>query len=139
MELYQGKTMLEAHSVPLKLEHGATNQIVSFLANTMSSSTTTAIFEDRFFTSLKTVRYLKDKNCRYTGTARQDRTGKPPSKSINEMEKKAVPCGTCDNVTCDAGILALRWKDNKIVTLLSTDMGVDPMSSVSLDCSYTKR
>ncbi|KAI3353877.1 hypothetical protein L3Q82_005084 [Scortum barcoo] len=43
---------------------GATSQIVSILANTMSSSTTTAIFADNFFSSLEIVRYLKEKNCR---------------------------------------------------------------------------
>ncbi|KAJ8402192.1 hypothetical protein AAFF_G00370570 [Aldrovandia affinis] len=142
MVLYQGKTKLEAHGVPLMPEQnamGATSQIVSVLASTMSSSPTTAIFADNFFTSLEIVRYLKDKNCRYTGTARDNRIGKPPLKSSKEMEKKAVPRGTCDHVTSDDGILALRWKDNKVVTLLSTDMGVEPMSSVYQYCSDTMK
>nr|XP_020502569.1 piggyBac transposable element-derived protein 3-like [Labrus bergylta] len=51
----------------------------------------------------------------------------------------AVPRGTCDYVTSDDGILAVRWKDNKAVTLLSTDMGVEPMSSVIRYCSETKK
>jgi len=55
------------------------------------------------------------------------------------MGKKAVPCGKCDYVTSDDGILALRWKDNKIVTLLLTDTGMEPMSSVHRYCSDTKR
>ncbi|KAG0726656.1 PiggyBac transposable element-derived protein 2 [Chionoecetes opilio] len=106
---------------------GSTNQIVSVLASTMSCSTTTAIFADNFFTSLEIVRYLKDQNCRYTGTDRDNRIGKPPLKAIKEMEKKAVPLGTCDYVTSDDGILALmQWKDKRIVTLLSTDMGWSP-------------
>ncbi|KAI3366108.1 hypothetical protein L3Q82_009927 [Scortum barcoo] len=140
--LYQGKTTLEAHDIPVTPEQeamGATSQIVSILASTMSSSTTTAIFADNFFSSLEIVRYLKDRNCRYTGTARDNRIGKPPLRSIKEMEKKAVPCGTCSYVLSDDGILAVRWKDNKVVTLLSTDMGVQPMSSVSRYCSDTKR
>lgn len=105
----------------------------------MSSSTTTAIFADNFFTSLEILRYLKDKNCRYTGTARDTRIGKPPLKSIKDMEKKAVPCGVHDYVTSDDGILALRWKNNRVVTLLSTYMGVEPISSVYRYCSDTKR
>ncbi|KAG0713763.1 PiggyBac transposable element-derived protein 3 [Chionoecetes opilio] len=32
-----------------------------------------------------------------------------------------------------------RWKDSRVVTLLSTDMGVYPMSSVSRYCSDTKK
>ncbi|XP_051982308.1 piggyBac transposable element-derived protein 3-like [Xyrauchen texanus] len=142
MVLYQGKNTLEAHGVPLTPEQtamGVTSQIVSVLASTMPSSTTTAIFADNFFTSLEIVRYLKDKNCRYTGTAGDNRIGKPPFKSIKEMENKAVPRGMYDYVTSDDGILALRWKDNRIVTLLSTDVGVEPMSSVYRYCSETKR
>uniref|UniRef100_A0A672GR58 PiggyBac transposable element-derived protein domain-containing protein n=1 Tax=Salarias fasciatus TaxID=181472 RepID=A0A672GR58_SALFA len=137
-----GKTTLEAHGVPLmpiQKTLGATSQIVSVLVSTISLSTTTAIFADNFFTSLELVRYLKDKNCRYTGTARDNRIGKPPLKSIKEMEKKAVPRGTYSYVTSDDGILALRWKDNKTVTLLSTDIGVEPMSSVHRYCSETKQ
>ncbi|KAK1903604.1 PiggyBac transposable element-derived protein 2 [Dissostichus eleginoides] len=117
---------------------GATSQIVSILASTMSSPSTTAIFADNFFTSLELVRYLRDQNCRYTGTARDNRIGKPPLKSIKEMEKKAVSRGTCDYIMSDDGILAVRWKDNRTVSLLSTDMGVEPMSSVIRYCSETK-
>lgn len=51
MVLYQGKTTLEAHDVPLTPEQkvlGATSQIVAVLASTMSSPTI-AIFADNFF------------------------------------------------------------------------------------------
>lgn len=140
--LYQGKNTLEAHGVMLTPEQtamGATSQIVSVLASTMSSSTTTAIFADNFFTSLEIVRYLKKRNWRYTGTARENRIGNPPVKSIKEMEKKAVPRGTYDYRTSDDGILVVRWKDNKVVTLVSTDVGVEPISSVYRYCSDTKK
>ena len=55
MVLYQGKTMLKAHGVPLMPEQqamGSTSQIVSVLVSTMTSSTTTTIFAENFFTSL---------------------------------------------------------------------------------------
>ncbi|XP_034018956.1 piggyBac transposable element-derived protein 3-like [Thalassophryne amazonica] len=139
--LYQGKTTLDAHDVLLMNEQkvlGATSQIVAVLASTMSSPTTTAIFADNFFTSLELVWYLRVHKCRYTETARDNRIRKPPLKSIKEMDKKVVPRGICDYVTSDDGILAVRWKDKKTVTLLSTDMGVVPMSSVIRYCSETK-
>lgn len=85
------------------------------------------------------MRFLKDKNCRYTGTARDIRTGKPPLKSIKDMEKKAVACGVHDYIISDDGTLALRWKDNRVVTLLSTYMGGEPIYSVCRYCSDTKR
>lgn len=68
------------------------------------------------------VQYLKDKNCTYTGADRDNRIGKPPLKSIKDMEKKAFYRGMHDYVSSDDGILALRWKDNKVVTPLSTDL-----------------
>ena len=49
MVLYQGKTTLEAHGVPLTPEQqamGATSQIVSILLSTISSSTTTTMWEE---------------------------------------------------------------------------------------------
>lgn len=141
MVLYQGKTTLEAHDTPLSPEQkamGTTSQTVSALASTMAYPTTTAIFADNFFTSLELVRYLKEQNCRYTGTVRDNRIGNPPLRSIKEMEKKAVPRGTCNFVSSDDGILAVRWKDNKAVTLLSTDVGVQPMSVVFRYSSETK-
>ncbi|XP_031730561.1 piggyBac transposable element-derived protein 3-like [Anarrhichthys ocellatus] len=140
MVLYQGKTTLEGHDASLTPEQkalGATSQIVSVLASSMSSLTTTAIFADNFFSSLELVRYLRDHNCRYTGTARDNRIRKQTLKAVKEMEKKTVPRGTCDYVTSDEGILAIRWKDNKTVTLLSTDVGVEPMSSVMRYCRET--
>ncbi|XP_076035777.1 uncharacterized protein LOC143021873 isoform X2 [Oratosquilla oratoria] len=91
MMLYQGRTTLQAHDIPLTPEQevmGVTSQIVAVLASTISCSTTTAIFADNYFTSLEIVRYLKDKDCRYTGTARETRIWKPPLKTVKEMEKK---------------------------------------------------
>lgn len=55
------------------------------------------------------------------------------------MEKKAIPRGTCSYTTSDDGFLIVRWKDNKVVTLMSTDVGVEPRSSVYRYCSDTKR
>ncbi|KAI3354581.1 hypothetical protein L3Q82_019086, partial [Scortum barcoo] len=113
---------------------GATIQIVSILANTMSSSTTTAIFADNFFSSLEVVRYLKDKNCRYTGTAGDNQIVKPPLKSIKEMEKKAVPRGTCNCVLSDDRILSVNGKQG-----CHCPLTVQPASSLSRYCSDTKR
>ncbi|KAJ8002308.1 hypothetical protein DPEC_G00178530 [Dallia pectoralis] len=134
-----GQTTLEAHSVPLTPEQqlmGVTSQAVSVLASTMSSSSPKNIFADQ-----DSGRYLKSKNCRYTGTVSQsdNRTGNAPPRPIKEMMKKAVPRGTCDYITSDDGILMVRWKDNKVVTLMSTDIGVEPWSSIYRYCSDTKR
>lgn len=132
MVLYQGLTTLQSHGVTLTPEQealGATSQIVSTLAKTMTCSSPTAIFADNFFTSLEIVRYLQTTHgCRYTGTARENRIGNPPLKPVKDLDKKAVPRGTFDYTTTDDGIIALRWKDNKVVTMLSNDLGANPIS-----------
>lgn len=134
--------MYQAHGIPLTPEQeelGATSQIVTVLASTMSNSTTHAIFADDFFTSLEVVRYLKSQNCRYTGTAREDRIGKPALTSAKDLGKADVPRGIFEYLTTDDGILALRWKDNKVVTMLSNDLGVEPVSTCLRYSKETKK
>ncbi len=42
-------------------------------------------------------------------------------------------------MTTDDGILALRWKDTKVVTVLSTDLGVEPISKCLRYSKETKK
>ncbi|MCL4156184.1 UNVERIFIED_CONTAM: hypothetical protein GTU68_027778, partial [Idotea baltica] len=92
----------------------------------MKTTKETAIFADNYFTSLELIRYLKEeKNCRYTGTARDNRIGNPPLKTVNEMNKISSPRGSYSYMSTDEGIMALRWKDTKVVTVLSTDLGLE--------------
>ncbi|XP_043232535.1 piggyBac transposable element-derived protein 3-like [Amphibalanus amphitrite] len=142
MVLYQGKTTLRSHGVTMTSAEeamGVTSQIVAALVSTMNLSSTTVVFADNYFTSLELVRYLQGKGCRYTGTARDNRIGKPPLKSVKDMEKKSVPRGSIDYVTSDDGILAVRWKDNKVVTMLSTDLGVEPVTTCQRYSNETKK
>ena len=46
------------------------------------------------------------------------------------MNKQSTKRGDTDFKSLD-GILALKWKDNKVVTILSSGAGVGPMSTVS--------
>ena len=142
MILYQGDTTLKAHGAQLTKEQeelGATSQIVTVLASTMSKTTTNAIFADNFFTSLEVVRYLMAQNCRYTGTAKECRIGKPTLTPTSDMAKAEVPRGTFDYLTTDDGIMALRWKDNKVVTILSNDLGAEPVTSCLRYSKKTKK
>ncbi|XP_064100527.1 piggyBac transposable element-derived protein 3-like [Macrobrachium nipponense] len=59
----------------------------------------------------------------------KNRVGHPPLTSVKEMNKKATQRGTLDYVSSD-GILVARWKDNSVVTILSSDVGVEPMGTV---------
>ena len=84
---------------------------------------------DNFFTSTKLIRYLQLKSIAATGTVRLCRMENPPLKDVKMMEKEAR--GASD-VAVDANInmAAVRWKDNKVVNVLSTFAGKDPVQKV---------
>lgn len=130
--MYQGASTFPSH--PTKLSEDEkdmtfSSKVVLALVNTMHSPSTSAIYADNFFTSIKLVEHLIVYKCRYTGTARENRIGWPGLKATKEMAHSRTPRGAMDYKS-SAGILALRWKDDKVVALLSTDVGVEPVSTV---------
>ena len=130
--MYQGETTFSSHHQQLTEEESqflVSSKTVIVLAKTLKNLQQSAIYADNYFTCLELVEYLKKLGCRYVGTARINRIGRAPLMSMKEMDKKTVPRGTYDYCSTD-GILALRWKDNKNVTLLSTDKGIEPVTSV---------
>lgn len=131
--LYQGDTTFSSHSTKLSQEESdfkVSNKVVITLAKTIKKPNESAIYADNWFTSIGLVEHLRGHyGCRYVGTARPNRIGYPPLMSVKDMEKKAVPRGTHDSCSSD-GILAMRWKDNKVVTVLSSDAGVEPVRTV---------
>ena len=131
--MYQGETTFSSHHQQLTQEESqflVSTKTVIVLARTLQTPSQVAIYADNYFTSIDLVEYLRDKlQCRYVGTVRSDRIGKPPLISNKELEKKSVPRGKYDYCSTN-GTLALRWKDNKIVTVLSTDAGFEPVKTV---------
>ena len=140
--LYQGATTFPSHPSQLEEDEKKMSlscQVVSVLARSMTSSGTSGIYADNYFTSLDLVRHLQKKGIRYTGTARDNRIGKPCLKTNEAMGQKSVKRGEVDYCSSDDGIVALKWKDNKVVTVLSSDRGVEPMGKVKRYCKETKK
>ncbi|XP_069957776.1 piggyBac transposable element-derived protein 2 isoform X1 [Cherax quadricarinatus] len=140
--MYQGTTTFDTHPIQLPQEEcklPISTKIVLVLAQTMNKTNTSAIYADNFFSSMPLVKLLRDKyNCRYTGTVRDNRCGKPHLVPIKQMEKNSVVRGNfCFNN--NDGVLVVRWKDTKVVTLVTTDIGVEPMSLVERYNKGTKR
>ena len=74
---------------------------------------------DKFFTSPGLLRYLREKSIAGTGTVRTCRMENPPPKSVDKVEK--MERGSSDvAVQTSSNIAAIRWKDNKVVNVLST-------------------
>ena len=142
MLMYQGETTFSSHPVDLceeEEQHLMSSKLVLVLAKTIQDLKNTTIYADNYFTSIQLVEYLKDKyQCRYVGTARPNRTGNAPLMSRKEMEKKSTPRGKHDHVSCN-GVLAMVWKDNKPVTLLSSHAGVEPISTAKRWDKDTKK
>ena len=83
------------------------------------------IITDNFFTSPQLLRSLREKGIAATGTVRLNRVENAPLKPVKEMEK--LERGSADVVINDnAKIAFVRWKDNKVVTVISSKYGLNP-------------
>ncbi|KAK4311486.1 hypothetical protein Pmani_017035 [Petrolisthes manimaculis] len=108
--MYQGLTTFSNHPVDLSQDEQQqvmSSKLILVLVKTIQDLKNTTIYADNYFTSIQLVEFLMAKyECRYVGTAR----------------------GTLDYVSSN-GILAMCWKDNKQITILSSDVGVEPIST----------
>lgn len=86
---------------------------------------------DNFFTSADLMTYLSSKGIRASGTARDNRLRSPPFPSVKEAEK--AKRGTYWAVSTPE-ILAVKWRDNRAVTLVTNHESVHPMQSANRWC-----
>ena len=68
---------------------------------------------------------MREKGIAATGAVRLNRVGKAPLKPIKEMEK--LERGSSDVIiNGNAKIAFMRWRDNKVVTAISSKYGLNP-------------
>lgn len=131
--MYQGENTFSCHHTKLSAKESEmmiNSKAAIALVKTLKNPANNVIYSNDYFTSIELVEYLRHEyRCRYTGTAKTQKIGNPPLRSNTEMEKTSVPRGSYD-FTSSEGILALKWKDDKTVTIISSDAGVLPVSSV---------
>uniref|UniRef100_A0A673IQ48 PiggyBac transposable element-derived protein domain-containing protein n=1 Tax=Sinocyclocheilus rhinocerous TaxID=307959 RepID=A0A673IQ48_9TELE len=126
--LYQGATTFfniqEEEHAHLGLEdHPLGGKVVSKLCNTITHKEATVVFYDNFFTSFDLVKKLHTNlGLRSVSTIRL----------IHHIQdKKMVKRGRGVVDFCSSeGVVAVKWFDNKCVTLLSNACGVEPLSLV---------
>lgn len=87
------------------------------------------IYFDNFFTDLSLMQELSRRKLCATGTVRMNRIPNCPLTSKNEWKKKEKG-QTEVGVDRKTGILALGWKDNNVVTVLSNSFGKYPTTAV---------
>ena len=84
------------------------------------------IIMDNVFTSQNLLRILEAKSIATTGTVRINRVENAPLRPIKEMEK--LERGASDVVTDkNSNLTLVRWKSNKVVTVVSTYVGKMPL------------
>lgn len=87
------------------------------------------VFADNYFTSLSLVETLKANGIFYVGTVRINRLKGCALKDEKSLKKDGR--GAFDElVEMNSGAVAVRWFDNRSVDLLSSYIGVNPVSNV---------
>lgn len=97
-----------------------------------------SLFFDNFFTSTKLLSSLGNIGFTGTGTVRENRTEKCPLEDKKVMMKKARG-SYCSAFDKDNNIVAIRWKDNSVLTIMSNEYGINPIQQASRYSAQEKR
>jgi len=118
-EIYQGE------NTPLDRSLGLGPAVVLRLAKTIPEHS--VLFFDRYFTTVPLLDRLNAINIKATGTIMNNRL-----KNIHFSEDKKFKQGKWEELTrSDDKIVAIKWKDSKCVTVLSTATGAEPHTMVT--------
>lgn len=123
-QLYQGRDQTTREGM------GLGESVVFFFANilkTTFSYLNISLFFDNFFTSAKLIRRLGQEGIGATGTVRDNRTEKCKLIDVPRM-KKLERGAMCSAFNEKHNIVGVRWKDNSVVTLLSNEYGLSPLT-----------
>lgn len=112
---------------------GITNNVVLRLARVVPRKHNHVIYFDNFYTSLPLAYYLSKQGIHCVGTVQQNRLPNCRLPDKKSLMKTSVLRGTYEEkVAHHDGVdfSATVWKDNKVVTLLSTYVGAEPAGKV---------
>lgn len=125
MSVYEGKSKDTSDVSVLGLFGSVVLNMISFLQTPELHK----IYFDNFFTSFRLMKELSEMRVRATGTARMNRMNNCPIESENSMKKKRR--GAYDyRFEKNTEIMAVMWKDNNCVKLLSNHETVHPVRHV---------
>ena len=122
-EPYQGS------SGSFNADLGLGGTVVTELIKKLPAGLPYRLYIDNFFTSPRLLDYLKELNISVTGTVRANRMEKCPLKEPEKLKKDVR--GTYDHrLDKKSCMLAVRWNDNNVVTMLSNSFSVEPLTQV---------
>ncbi|XP_061591810.1 piggyBac transposable element-derived protein 2-like [Cololabis saira] len=104
------------------------SKVVTTLCKTITQPRLSVVFCDDYFTSFKLVHSLEiNLGIKCVGTVRSNRIGGATLMEDKDLKKRGR--GAFDYQSAE-GVIAVKWYDNKCVTLLSNAYGVMPLSTV---------
>lgn len=113
---------------------GSTSNIVLRLARGIPRQVGHIVYFDNFYTSVPLVFYLATQGILSVGTVQQNRIPNSKLPDKKQFMNKSTPRGAHEErVTTFQGVdmSVVAWKDNKVVTLLSSYVGALPLNNVS--------
>ncbi|KAJ8728907.1 hypothetical protein PYW07_006603 [Mythimna separata] len=132
---YAYKTEIETGkeniTLPEEPDLGAASNVVMRLARLIPRHQNYQLYFDNYFTSLRLLEYLAKEGIHSLGTIRRNRI--PDCKLQPEKILLKKPRGHSEEYVADVNgtdISNVAWKDNKIVTLVSTFAGIQPETDV---------
>ncbi|XP_059377154.1 piggyBac transposable element-derived protein 3 [Carassius carassius] len=123
-ELYQGTgSLIEKVEEPEGLSLGSL--VIERLCQTLHRGT--KVYCDRFFTTIKGVQRMMEKELYMTGTIMKNRLAEAKHKLPSDKAMKNAGRGTSSEVSAEDGKLCVgKWYDNKPVLLISVVHGTQP-------------
>ncbi|CAH4034244.1 unnamed protein product [Pieris brassicae] len=129
-EIYTGQ---ENERLPDEPDFGPVGNVVVRLARGVPRHINHIIYFDNFYTSVPLVTYLAKQGIYSLGTVQSNRLVNCKLPDKKTMMKKSVPRGTYDEQMTEfdgIDLTAVTWKDNKVVTFLSSYVGAEPVGQV---------
>lgn len=107
---------------------GAAANVVVRLSRTIPKNIQHKLYFDNYYTTVPLMVYLAENGILALGTVRRNRipNNKLPDEKMLKKEKRGTSFEYVANIN-SVDISAIVWKDNKIVTLLSTFAGQQPI------------
>lgn len=101
--------------------------VVDHMASHLPAGMNYKLFADNYFTSVRLIEKLKKKDIYYIGTVRLDRLKNIEIDNDKVMRKKGRGAFV-SRVEEKTNVICTRWHDNKVVSLVSSYVGTDPVS-----------
>jgi len=127
LELYTGQENCEQSRLQSEPDLMASANVVVRLSRAIPKHKNHRVYFDNYYTTIPLITYLVSQGIQFLGTVRRNRI--PNCNFLAEKVINKKPRGTSYEyiaVYDDIPVISVLWKDNKLVTLLSSFCGILP-------------